>query len=169
MSAKVDWREYIHSDPKVLAGKPVIRGTRLAVDFILGLFAAGWTTQQVLESYPTLTAQALQAVSAFAALATVIQRYRAELERSGIHCERVLLFGSQATGAAREGSDIDLFVVSPDWARYGERERLEILGVTAARILEPIQARGVTPDEIATHQLSAFWEQVLDEQAIVVA
>jgi len=66
MSTKVDWREYIHSDPKILAGKPVIRGTRLAVDFILGLFAAGWTTQQVLESYPTLTAQALQAVLAFA-------------------------------------------------------------------------------------------------------
>jgi len=67
MSTEVNWREYIHSDPKILVGKPVIRGTRLAVDFILGLFAAGWTTEQVLESYPTLTAQALQAVFAFAA------------------------------------------------------------------------------------------------------
>ncbi len=64
---KVNWRDYIHSDPKILTGKPVVKGTRLAVDFILGLFAAGWTEQQVLESYPTLTLPALQAIFAFAA------------------------------------------------------------------------------------------------------
>lgn len=63
---KVNWRDYIHSDPQVLTGKPVVKGTRLAVDFILGLFAAGWTDQQVLESYPTLTPRALQAIFAFA-------------------------------------------------------------------------------------------------------
>jgi len=87
----------------------------------------------------------------------------------GIRCERVLLFGSQARGTAGEGSDIDLFVVSPDWAPYSERERLEKLGIAAARILEPIQARGVTSEEIATHQLTPLWEQVLDEQTIVIA
>jgi predicted nucleotidyltransferase len=85
----------------------------------------------------------------------------------GIRYERVLLFGSQAAGAANEGSDIDLLVISPDWSPYSERERLERLGVAAARILEPIQARGITPAEIATHQLAPFWEQIL-EQAIVV-
>jgi predicted nucleotidyltransferase len=98
----------------------------------------------------------------------IVWRFRQELERMGIRCERVLLYGSQAMGTASEGSDIDLFIISPDWAPYSERERLEILGVAAARILEPIQARGVTPKEIATRQLSPLWEQVLDEQAIVV-
>ena len=102
-------------------------------------------------------------------LAIIIRRFRAELEKMGIRCERVMLFGSQATGAAEEGSDIDLFVVSPDWARYGDRERFEMLGIAAARILEPVQARGVTPDEISTHRLLPLWEQVLKEQAIVVA
>lgn len=63
----MNWQDYIHADPDVLAGKPVIRGTRLAVDFLLGLFAAGWTQGQVLESYPALTADALRAVFAFAA------------------------------------------------------------------------------------------------------
>jgi predicted nucleotidyltransferase len=87
----------------------------------------------------------------------------------GIRCERILLFGSQANGTAEEGSDIDLFVVSSDWARYSDRERFEMLGIAAARILEPIQARGITPDEIATHRLSPFWEQVLQEQAIAIA
>ncbi len=98
----------------------------------------------------------------------IIRRYRRELERMGIRCERMLLFGSQASGTAREGSDIDLFVISPDWARYGERERLELLGLAAVRLLEPIQARAATPEEIATHQLAPFWEQVLEEQAVVV-
>jgi uncharacterized protein (DUF433 family) len=62
-----DWREYIHSDPKIVLGKPVVKGTRLAVDFILGLYAAGWTEEQVLESYPTLTPDSLRAVFSFSA------------------------------------------------------------------------------------------------------
>jgi len=63
----MDWRRYIHSDPEILLGKPVVRGTRLSVDLILGLFAAGWTEEQVLENYPSLTPEALRAVFAFAA------------------------------------------------------------------------------------------------------
>ncbi|WP_026732833.1 DUF433 domain-containing protein [Fischerella sp. PCC 9605] len=63
----MDWRQYIHSDPKILLGKPTVKGTRLSVEFLLGLFANGWTIQQVLENYPTLTTESLQAVFAFAA------------------------------------------------------------------------------------------------------
>ncbi len=64
--ATVDWRAIIHSDPAILLGKPVVRGTRLSVDFILRLFGNGWTVQDVLESYPGLTAQSLRAVFAYA-------------------------------------------------------------------------------------------------------
>ncbi len=63
----MDWREFIYSHPKILLGKPVVKGTRLSVEFLLNLFAVGWTEQQVLESYPTLTLEALRAVFAFAA------------------------------------------------------------------------------------------------------
>jgi len=63
----MDWRDYIHTDPDVLLGKPVVKGTRLSVDFVLNLFAAGWSQEQVLENYPTLTPEALQAIFAFAA------------------------------------------------------------------------------------------------------
>ncbi|MDF5722277.1 MAG: DUF433 domain-containing protein [Rhizonema sp. PD37] len=63
----MDWRTYIHSNPKILLGKPVVKGTRLSVEFILGLFAAGWTEQQVLESYPTLSTEAIRCVFAFTA------------------------------------------------------------------------------------------------------
>jgi len=63
----MDWNIYIHADPDILRGKPVVRGTRLSVAFLLGLYAAGWSEQQVLDNYPTLTAEALRAVFAFAA------------------------------------------------------------------------------------------------------
>jgi len=45
----IAWAQYIHEDPNVLLGKPVVKGTRLSVEFILDLYAAGWTEQQVLE------------------------------------------------------------------------------------------------------------------------
>jgi uncharacterized protein (DUF433 family) len=51
----MDWRTRITVHPKVLVGKPVIVGTRLAVEFILDLLAQGWTQQQVLDNYPGLT------------------------------------------------------------------------------------------------------------------
>lgn len=63
----MDWQEYIYSDSQILLGKPTVKGTRLSVEFLLGLFAAGWTQQQVLENYPTLTPEALRAVFAFTA------------------------------------------------------------------------------------------------------
>lgn len=62
----MDWHTHIHTDQEILRGKPIIRGTRLSVEFILRLFAAGWSEQTILENYPTLTPEALQAVYAFA-------------------------------------------------------------------------------------------------------
>ncbi|RMG95390.1 MAG: nucleotidyltransferase domain-containing protein [Chloroflexi bacterium] len=102
-------------------------------------------------------------------LTEIIHRFCQALEKAGIHCQQILLYGSQRSGKAREGSDIDLIVVSPDWARYGWRERLELLGITAARILEPIQAQGFTPDEIAQRDISPFWQYILDHEATIVS
>jgi uncharacterized protein (DUF433 family) len=62
-----EWEAHIRCDPEVLGGRPVVQGTRLAVDFILSLFAAGWTHEQVLDNYPSLTPEALRAVFAYAA------------------------------------------------------------------------------------------------------
>jgi uncharacterized protein (DUF433 family) len=61
------WTEHIIADPAILGGKPVVKGTRLAVDFILGLLAEGWTRDQLRVNYPQLTDQALQAVFAYTA------------------------------------------------------------------------------------------------------
>ena len=70
----MDWREHIHSDPEILSGKPVVKGTRLSFHFLLELFANGWSEEQVLESYPNLTRDSLRAVFAFAAESTRDER-----------------------------------------------------------------------------------------------
>ena len=70
----MDWRDHIHSDPAILSGKAVVKGTRLSVEFLLGLFAAGWTEEQVLEGYPNLAKESLRAVFAFAAETTREER-----------------------------------------------------------------------------------------------
>jgi len=101
-------------------------------------------------------------------LKRIVKRYRAQLEKMGIRPARILLYGSQAAGTAREGSDIDLIVISGDWKKYNHRERLELLGIASARILEPIQAQGFTPSEIRLKKVMPFWEQVIKEQAITI-
>lgn len=62
----IEWQKHIHSDPGILLGKPVVKGTRLSVEFILERFANGWTEQQVLENYPRLTRADIQAIFAYA-------------------------------------------------------------------------------------------------------
>ncbi|MCB2263791.1 MAG: DUF433 domain-containing protein [Candidatus Thiosymbion ectosymbiont of Robbea hypermnestra] len=63
----MNWHDHIHTDPAVLLGKPIVKGTRLSVDFLLGLLAEGWSEAQILEHYPQLTHESLQAVFAFTA------------------------------------------------------------------------------------------------------
>ena len=43
------WQDQIVIDPNIIAGKPVIKGTRLAVEFIIELLAQGWTEEDILE------------------------------------------------------------------------------------------------------------------------
>ncbi|NCP15844.1 DUF433 domain-containing protein [bacterium] len=51
----MNWYERIVIDPKILVGKPVIKGTRLAVEFIVDLLAQGWSEAEILRNYPGLT------------------------------------------------------------------------------------------------------------------
>jgi uncharacterized protein (DUF433 family) len=65
MSDTVD--DLIVSDPRIMMGKPVIRGTRITVELILEALAAGEPVDQLLESYPHITVEGIQAALAFAA------------------------------------------------------------------------------------------------------
>jgi uncharacterized protein (DUF433 family) len=58
--------ERIVVDPKILVGKPVVRGTRLSVDFLLGLMAHGWSEAEILRNYPGLAHEDLLACLEYA-------------------------------------------------------------------------------------------------------
>jgi uncharacterized protein (DUF433 family) len=60
------WPERIVVDPEILVGKPVIRGTRLAVEFVLELLAAGQSENEILASYPGLTREDILACLSYA-------------------------------------------------------------------------------------------------------
>jgi uncharacterized protein (DUF433 family) len=60
------WHEHITVDPAVLTGKPVVKGTRLAVEFLVGLMAQGWNEPDILRNYPGLKHEHLLACMAYA-------------------------------------------------------------------------------------------------------
>jgi uncharacterized protein (DUF433 family) len=62
-----DWREHIVCDPQILGGKPTLKNTRLSVEFVLSLLAAGWEKEDLHRNYPNLTDERLRAVLAYAA------------------------------------------------------------------------------------------------------
>jgi uncharacterized protein (DUF433 family) len=53
-------------DPDVLTGKPVVRGTRLAVEFVIGLLAEGWSEAEIIANYPGVTHKDVLACLAYA-------------------------------------------------------------------------------------------------------
>jgi uncharacterized protein (DUF433 family) len=64
--AAMNWQDRIVVDPAVLTGKPVIKGTRLAVEFILDLLAEGWSHEEIERNYPSLTGEDIQAALRYA-------------------------------------------------------------------------------------------------------
>ncbi|MDQ7779064.1 MAG: DUF433 domain-containing protein [Planctomycetota bacterium] len=62
-------KELIMSDPSVMMGKPVVTGTRITVEHILELIAAGETMEQILDAHPRLTRRGIRAALSFAAKA----------------------------------------------------------------------------------------------------
>ena len=62
----MEWRDRIVLDPAILIGKPVVKGTRLAVEFIIDLLAEGWSADDILRNYPGLTREDLRACLAYA-------------------------------------------------------------------------------------------------------
>lgn len=63
----MNWQERIVVDPQIMVGKPIIKGTRLAVEFLLELLAEGWTRDEILKNYPQLTTDDIQAALHYAA------------------------------------------------------------------------------------------------------
>jgi uncharacterized protein (DUF433 family) len=62
----MDWQARISVDPKILVGKPVIKRTRIAIEFLVELLANGWAHEQILTNYPQLTDDDIQAALHYA-------------------------------------------------------------------------------------------------------
>ncbi len=92
----------------------------------------------------------------------IIEGYKRALKNLGINVERVILYGSNALGNQREDSDIDVVIVSKDFQNLNLRERLEVLGIAAARIMRPIEAKGYTPEEIERAPEASFLKEILE-------
>jgi len=61
-----EWKDRITVDNDILAGKPIVKGTRIAVEFIMDLLANGWTTEKILKNYPQLEKEDITAVLKYA-------------------------------------------------------------------------------------------------------
>ncbi len=70
----MNWQERIVVDPKILVGKPVIRGTRISVEFVVGLLGRGWSYEEILREYDHLTREDIQACLAYASDALQAER-----------------------------------------------------------------------------------------------
>ena len=62
----IPWRERITVNPDILTGKPVVKGTRIAVEFIIDLLANGWDEKTILENYPGIASEDIKACLAYA-------------------------------------------------------------------------------------------------------
>lgn len=84
----------------------------------------------------------------------IVQSFKQALKNRGINAERIILFGSHAKGIATQYSDIDLIIISSDFALLDFEQRCSILGKAIAEIMEPIEPIAYTPDEF--EKLSPF-------------
>ena len=76
-----------------------------------------------------------------------LKQFEKALESSNIQVEQLILFGSHATGTAREDSDIDVVVISSSFADKSYWERIDILSEAMYTVFAPIEASAFTPEE----------------------
>ena len=97
-----------------------------------------------------------------------IKKYVHALQEKGVRVQQVFLYGSYAKNRAHPDSDIDVIIVSEDFAGKHLLERLQMLGDVRWNVSEPIQAFGFTPEEIQNRDLTAFWEEIIETEAIPI-
>lgn len=77
----------------------------------------------------------------------VISNFKKAIESKGIKIDRLILFGSYATGKYRDSSDIDIVVISDDFKDKSYWERIDILSSAIYEVFVPIEAIAMTPRE----------------------
>ena len=109
---QMDWKARIVIDPNILVGKPLIMGSRMAVEFVLDLLGQGWSIEKLLEEYDHLSAEDVRACTLLLvhphghAVDTKLWKHRESFEPKGV---RVIL--------ANMGGTIPLEERGPSWRR----------------------------------------------------
>ena len=81
------------------------------------------------------------------AVLKIIEAFRLALEARNVWASKLVLFGSYAEGTFKDGSDIDLIVVSEDFSGKGYWERIDLLAEAVYEVFQPIEAVAMTPQE----------------------
>ena len=74
-----NWTDRIVIDEAILTGKPVIKGTRLAVEFIIDHLARGWSKAEIFENYPGIVIEDIRACLAYASATLHVEKNRAQV------------------------------------------------------------------------------------------
>ena len=100
---------------------------------------------------------------------TVIRDFVQALREQGLRVDKVILFGSRARGAQTPDSDIDLLVISPDFAAMPFMKRAQVLGTAIAKVRRPVDPLACTPEEVQVERLSkaSFLYDVLVRQETI--
>jgi len=99
-----------------------------------------------------------------------LEKFKSALQAQGIKVSRIILFGSCASAKAKEGSDIDVAVVSENFKDMNLLKRLELIGLALAkaRITEPIEALGYTEEELASKGEGTFLGDEIKSKGVQV-
>ena len=97
----------------------------------------------------------------------VIKEYRNKLLDLGITPERIIVFGSHATGAFREDSDLDLQVIADGFEQMDLWERMTLLGRSRTGITRPMEILGITPSEAGSLGTGSFIKEEVLEKGLV--
>jgi predicted nucleotidyltransferase len=77
----------------------------------------------------------------------IVSRFQRSIEARGITLQKIILYGSFAAGTNTAASDIDLVVISKDFAGKSYWERIDILTDAIYEVFEPVEAIAMTPEE----------------------
>ena len=98
----------------------------------------------------------------------IIAKYKQKLETLGIKVQKIVLYGSYASGNAKEESDIDLVVVSDDFRDMDLWERLCLLGRARIGIKKPMEILGLTKEEFSAGRSGTFIEDEIKAKGVEV-
>lgn len=69
----MNWQKHIEINEKILVGKPLIKGTRISIEYILELLAHGWNIDKIIKNYPQLKEEDINAALEYSAHAIKLQ------------------------------------------------------------------------------------------------